>query len=88
VKGRPGYVLAKKFKMLKATIKEWSKYNRGNWKQKKDDILNQISYQETVREQRPLTDDELVQKANLTLEFEEVTKKKKLLGSKGLGFNG
>ncbi|WMV14111.1 hypothetical protein MTR67_007496 [Solanum verrucosum] len=71
VKGRPGYVLAKKFKMLKATIKEWSKYNRGNWKQKKDDILNQISYQETVREQRPLTDDELVQKANLTLEFEE-----------------
>ncbi|KAG5620124.1 hypothetical protein H5410_005342 [Solanum commersonii] len=71
VKGRTGYVLAKKFKMLKATIKEWSKYNRGNWKQKKDDILNQISYQETVREQRPLTDDELVQKANLTLEFEE-----------------
>lgn len=79
MKGRPDYVLAEKFKMLKATIQDWSKYNRGNWKQKKDDILNEIPYRETVREQSPLTDDELVQKkANLILEFEEVAKKEEI----------
>lgn len=79
MKGRPDYVLAEKFKMLKATIQDWSKYNRGNWKQKKDNILNEIPYRETVREQSPLTDDELVQKkANSILEFEEVAKKEEI----------
>ncbi|WMV14420.1 hypothetical protein MTR67_007805 [Solanum verrucosum] len=78
VNGRPGYILAEKLKMLKVKLKEWSKVNRGNWKQRKEDILNQISKWETVQEQRPLTDDELIQKTHLAMEFEEVVKKEEI----------
>ncbi|WMV14273.1 hypothetical protein MTR67_007658 [Solanum verrucosum] len=35
VNGRPGYILAEKLKTLKVKLKEWSKVNRGNWKQRK-----------------------------------------------------
>ncbi|KAH0716935.1 hypothetical protein KY285_012966 [Solanum tuberosum] len=72
VNGRSGYILAEKLKMLKVKLKEWSKVNRGNWKQRKEDILNQISKWETVQEQRPLTDNELIQKTHLAMEFEEL----------------
>lgn len=64
--------------MLKVKLKEWSKVNRGNWKQRKEDILNQISSWEIIQEQRPLTDDELIQKTHLTMEFEEVAKKEEI----------
>lgn len=40
VTSRPGYILAEKLEMLKVKLKEWSKNNRGNWKQRKEDILN------------------------------------------------
>lgn len=33
---------------------------------------------ETIQEERPLTDDELLQKANLTIDFEEVAKKEEI----------
>lgn len=36
VSGKPGYILAEKLKLLKAKLKEWSKTNRGNWKQHKE----------------------------------------------------
>ncbi|WMV54051.1 hypothetical protein MTR67_047436 [Solanum verrucosum] len=78
VNGRPGYILAEKLKMLKAKLKEWSKTNKGNWKQRKKDILSQISSWETIQEQRPLTDDELIQKTHLGMKFEEVAKQKEI----------
>lgn len=45
VEGREGHRhrLAEKRKMLKAKLKDWSKGNIGNCKQRKDDILNQIA---------------------------------------------
>ncbi|WMV21816.1 hypothetical protein MTR67_015201 [Solanum verrucosum] len=78
VNGRPGYILAEKLKMLKAKLKEWSKTNKGNWKQRKEDILSQISSWETIQEQRPLTDDEMIQKTHLGMEFEEVAKQEEI----------
>ena len=33
VTGRPGYILVEKLKMSKVKLKEWSKNNKGNWKQ-------------------------------------------------------
>lgn len=33
VTGRAGYILVEKLKMLKVKLKEWSKNNKGNWKQ-------------------------------------------------------
>lgn len=76
VNGRPRYILAEKLKMLKVKLKEWSK-NKGNWKQKKEDILNQISSWEEIQ-QRPLTYDELIQKRDLGMEFKEVAKKEEI----------
>ncbi|CAN4080374.1 unnamed protein product [Withania somnifera] len=70
VEGRAGYILAEKLKMLKVKLKEWSKENKGNWKQRKDKILNQIANRESIQEQRPLTDDEILQKTNLAMDFE------------------
>ncbi|KAG5580158.1 hypothetical protein H5410_050785 [Solanum commersonii] len=78
VKGRPDYILVEKLKMLKEKLKEWSRNNRGNWKQRKGDILNQIAALEAIQEQRALTDDEAMQKSNLVLEFEEVARNEKI----------
>lgn len=62
-------------KIFKAKLKEWCKENRGNWKQRKEDILNQIAHWENIQKQRSLTDDEMLQKVNLSMEFEEVPKR-------------
>ena len=76
---RPGYNLAEKLKMLKVKLEEWSKNNKGNWKQRKEEILNQISNLKTIQEQSPsLTDDELLQKTHLGMKFEEVARKEEL----------
>ncbi|KAG5619926.1 hypothetical protein H5410_005144 [Solanum commersonii] len=44
---------------------------KGNWRQRKGDILNQLAVLEAIQEQRALTDDDAFQKSNLTKEFEE-----------------
>ncbi|KAG5579491.1 hypothetical protein H5410_050118 [Solanum commersonii] len=59
-RGRPGYVLADKLKMLKGKLNEWSKNNRGNLKKRKEGILNQFSSWEAIQEQRNLSNDELL----------------------------
>ncbi|WMV29916.1 hypothetical protein MTR67_023301 [Solanum verrucosum] len=69
---------AEKLKMLKERLKEWSRNNRGNWKQRKGDILNQLATLEAIQEQRALTDDEAMQKSNLALEFEEVARNEEI----------
>ncbi|WMV09897.1 hypothetical protein MTR67_003282 [Solanum verrucosum] len=78
VKGRPDYILAEKLKMLKEKLKKWSKNNRGNWKQRKGDILNQLAALEVIHEHRALTDDEAMQKSNLAIEFEEVARNEEI----------
>lgn len=59
-------------------MKEWSKDNKGNWKQRKEDILNQIANWENIQDNSPLTDDEMLQKANLAMEFEELAKNEEI----------
>ncbi|KAF3656492.1 putative omega-hydroxypalmitate O-feruloyl transferase-like [Capsicum annuum] len=72
VDGRPGHMLAEKLKFLETKLKKWSKDNRGYWRQRKEDILAQISSWEGIQEHRPLTDDdEVLQKVNLGMEYEE-----------------
>jgi len=58
-------------------MKEWSKENKGNWKQRKEDILSQIANWEIIQEHKMLTDDEILQ-ANLAMEFEEIAKKEEI----------
>ncbi|KAG5585966.1 hypothetical protein H5410_046400 [Solanum commersonii] len=64
--------------LLKVKMKEWSKENKGNWKQRKEDILSQIANWEIIQEHRMLTDDEILQKVNLAMEFEEIAKKEEI----------
>ena len=71
--------MAEKLKLLKGKLKEWSRENRGSWRQRKEDILAQISNWEAVQEVRPLTDDEVLQKTHLGLEYEDVAKNEEIV---------
>ncbi|WMV37867.1 hypothetical protein MTR67_031252 [Solanum verrucosum] len=62
VTGTAGFVLAEKMKLLTRKLKECSKNNRSNWKQQKEENLDQLSKWEILQEKRLLTDDELMQK--------------------------
>ncbi|KAG5599414.1 hypothetical protein H5410_030784 [Solanum commersonii] len=76
--GRPSYNLANKLKLLKKELTQWSKSHRLNWKKKKEGILLQISSWETLQDQRALSDDELLQKSHLPMEFKEVAKREEI----------
>ena len=69
----PAYILTTKLKLLKGKLKEWGMENKSNWRQWREDILNQINGLENM-EQRALTVDELLQKVHLEMEFEEVVR--------------
>ncbi|XP_059292427.1 uncharacterized protein LOC132045867 [Lycium ferocissimum] len=73
VTGTGSFILATKLKMLKDNLKVWGLENMNNWKQKKEDVLHQLSSLEEVQEQRILTEDELLQKIHLSMEFEEIS---------------
>ena len=40
VNGTASFRLATKLKLLKGRLKEWELENRGNWKHRKEDVLN------------------------------------------------
>ncbi|KAH0687773.1 hypothetical protein KY285_018328 [Solanum tuberosum] len=46
--GRPDSQLASKLSQLKVKLKEWSKANRNNWKERKDLILSQVGNLESI----------------------------------------
>lgn len=52
--------------------------NRNNWRQRREDILNQISSLDNIQELRPLTEDELLQKTHFAMEFEEVVRNEEI----------
>ncbi|XP_019266372.1 PREDICTED: uncharacterized protein LOC109243827 [Nicotiana attenuata] len=72
---RPDYILATKLKLLKAKLKEWSSSNYGNLGAKKSALLEQLLQFDRILEQRNLTDDELITKANVEImKFHEIAK--------------
>ncbi|KAG5616439.1 hypothetical protein H5410_016263 [Solanum commersonii] len=72
VTGSPDFILASKLSYLKKKLKEWSKENRGNWRVKKEHLLEQIGSLEDIQEHRALTDDEQLLKAHIAMEYEEI----------------
>ncbi|WMV41585.1 hypothetical protein MTR67_034970 [Solanum verrucosum] len=78
ITGTGSYVLASKLRMLKGKLKEWKRENRNNWNQRKEEILNQLSILEKTQELRLLSEDELLQKVHLSMEFEDVAKNKEI----------
>lgn len=59
---------------MKVKLKEWSKENKGNWRARKDQLLEQIGSLKVIQEARPLINDELLMKAQWALEYEEVAR--------------
>ncbi|KAG5605088.1 hypothetical protein H5410_026580 [Solanum commersonii] len=78
ITGTGSYVLASKLRMLKGELKEWKLENRNNWNQRKEAILNQLSILEKTQELRLLSEDELLQKLYLSMEFEDVAKNEEI----------
>lgn len=76
--GRPLYIFAKNFKLLKKELIQWSRSNRGVWKQRKEEILYRLGVLETIQEQKMLCEYDLVQKTHLAMKFEEVAKKEEI----------
>nr|XP_009774803.1 PREDICTED: uncharacterized protein LOC104224793 [Nicotiana sylvestris]XP_016490633.1 PREDICTED: uncharacterized protein LOC107810374 [Nicotiana tabacum] len=78
VQSRPDYVLAKKLRLLKVKLKEWTGQG-GNLEVLKTICLNKILVLDVVQESRDLSEDELVQKASLVMELEEIAKNEELI---------
>ncbi|WMV17703.1 hypothetical protein MTR67_011088 [Solanum verrucosum] len=76
--GKPAFTLENKLKLLKKELMRWSRSNEGDWKHKKEMILQQLKSREAIQENRSLTDDELVQKTHLAMEFEEIAKEEEI----------
>ncbi|WMV48293.1 hypothetical protein MTR67_041678 [Solanum verrucosum] len=64
--------------MLKQKLKEWRVTHRNNWKQRKEEILQQLADLEKTQELRLLSEDELLQKVHLAMEFEKVAKEEEI----------
>ncbi|WMV42421.1 hypothetical protein MTR67_035806 [Solanum verrucosum] len=74
----PGFVLAEKLKLLKGKMKEWSKNNRKNCNTQKEEIMEELAKWEAVQEQRVLTEEEIQQKTNLAITYEQVAKNEEI----------
>ncbi|KAG5588492.1 hypothetical protein H5410_048926 [Solanum commersonii] len=69
VNGTGSYILVSKLRMLKQKLKEWRVTHRNNWKQRKEEILQQLADLEKTQELRLLSEDELLQKVHLAMEI-------------------
>ncbi|WMV47077.1 hypothetical protein MTR67_040462 [Solanum verrucosum] len=78
VTGSPDFILASKLSFLKKKLKEWSKENRGNWRVKKEHLLEQIGSLEDIQVHRALTDNEQLLKAHIAMEYEEVARNEEI----------
>ncbi|WMV36518.1 hypothetical protein MTR67_036414 [Solanum verrucosum] len=78
VTGSPDFILASKLSFLKKKLKEWSKENRGNWRVRKEHLLEQIGRWENIQVHRTLTDDEQLLKAHIAMEYEEVARNEEI----------
>lgn len=63
--------------MLKGKRKEWSKPNNRNLGIKKTEILNNLTELDAIQKQR-LLNEELLLKAGLTMEFEQIVKNEEI----------
>lgn len=59
---------------MKSKLKEWSARTYGNLEKKKE-LLTRITEFDCIPQNRPLTEEEVVQKANVVKDFEDFAKK-------------
>lgn len=56
-RGRPSFVLAKKLHALKSDLKKWNKEFLGNESTRKDVVLEQLNYWDSIERLRPLSEE-------------------------------
>ncbi|KAL6320464.1 hypothetical protein AAG906_007161 [Vitis piasezkii] len=56
-RGRPSFVLAKKLHALKSDLKKWNKEFLGNESARKDVVLEQLNYWDSIERLRPLSEE-------------------------------
>ncbi|WMV55562.1 hypothetical protein MTR67_048947 [Solanum verrucosum] len=66
-----------KLKALKSKLKEWSASTYGNLEKKKE-LLTRIIEFDCIQQSRPLTEEEVVQKANVVKDFEDFAKREEI----------
>ncbi|WMV13355.1 hypothetical protein MTR67_006740 [Solanum verrucosum] len=74
VEGCPDYILNIKLRMLKQKLKEWSKSNFGELTSKKNSLLEELAEIDLIQETRELTEDEVIIRATIVVELEELAK--------------
>ncbi|KAG5595381.1 hypothetical protein H5410_036613 [Solanum commersonii] len=72
--GRPDFILAFKLRALKDKLKEWTKTSHGNLAMQKQSMLAKLAELEEIQDQRALTEDETLSKAELFVDFENIAK--------------
>ncbi|WMV58251.1 hypothetical protein MTR67_051636 [Solanum verrucosum] len=72
--GCPDYILNIKLRMLKQKLKEWSKSNFGELTSKKNSLLEELAEIDLIQETRELTEDEVIIRATIVVELEELAK--------------
>jgi len=74
VEGCPDYKLSMKLKLLKQKLKEWSKQIGGELGTKKNKLLSELGDIDLAQDSRLLTEDELMVRATILVELEELAK--------------
>jgi len=74
VEGCPDYKLSMKLKLLKQKLKEWSKQVGGVLGTKKNKLLSELGDIDLAQDSRLLTEDELMVRATILVELEELAK--------------
>ncbi|KAG5624619.1 hypothetical protein H5410_009837 [Solanum commersonii] len=78
VEGCPDYRLNIKLRMLKQKLKEWSKSNFGELTSKKNSLLEELAEIDLIQETRELSEDEVIIRATIVVELEELAKNEEL----------
>ncbi|KAK2985871.1 hypothetical protein RJ640_009941 [Escallonia rubra] len=72
--GWPSFILAKKLKILKKQLREWSKVEFGNMNSRKSQIMTEIDTLNNKEEELLLSDEDSQRRLSLQLEFHQITK--------------
>lgn len=78
IQGSPDHIFAIKLKLLKSKLKDWNVSSFGQLENRKSHILNDILHLDKLVEDRILLEGELVQRAGLQMELEDIAKQKEV----------
>ncbi|XP_059284325.1 uncharacterized protein LOC132037735 [Lycium ferocissimum] len=88
VEGCPDYIFCTKLKMLKQKLKDWSKTTSGELTNRKNSLLNELAEIDLRTDQRELSEDEMMIRATVLVELEELAKNEESSWRQSPEYNG